>query len=61
MNKEHLETNLTIKASDKEGHIFTVDTLSNCPICRHQEVEYMGEIDQESKTADNVNVLMALL
>ncbi len=55
MNKEHLETDLTIKTSYKIGHIFTVDTPSNCPIIRWQGSRSMGEIDQESRSTHNFN------
>ncbi len=61
MNKEHLETDLTIKASYKVGHIFRVDTPSNCPICRSAGSRCMGEIDQESRSTHNLNALRALL
>ncbi len=60
MNKEHLETDLTIKASYNVNHIFTVDTPSNCPIFRPPGSRCMGEIDQESST-HNFNALTALL
>ncbi len=39
MNKEHLETNLIIKASYKVGHIFRVDNLQIAPFFIHQEVD----------------------
>ncbi len=61
VNKEQLETDLTIKASYKVGHIFTVDTPSNCPIFRPPGGRCMGEIDQESRRTNNVNALRALL
>ncbi len=45
MNKEHLETDLTIKASHKVGQLFTVDTPSNCPIiCPPREIDQEAEV-----------------
>ncbi len=61
MNKEHLEIDLTIKASYKVGHILELTHLQTSPFFVYQEVEYMREIDQERKSAHNVNVLSALL
>ncbi len=61
MNKEHLETDLTIKASYNVGHTFTVDTPSNCPIFRQPGSRCMGEIDRESRSIYNFNALRALL
>ncbi len=61
MNKEHLETDLTIKASYKVGHIFRVDTPLDCPIFRSPGSRRMGEIDQESRSTQTVNALRAVL
>ncbi len=61
MNKEHLETDLTIKASYKVGQILDLTHLQIAPFCIHQEVEYMGVIDQESRSTHNFNVLNAFL
>ncbi len=41
MNKEHLETDLTIKASYKVVHILELTHLQIFPIFCHQEVEYI--------------------
>ncbi len=61
MNKDHLETDLTIKASYKIGHILELAYLPMTPFFIHQEVEYMGKVDQESRSTQMYNVLMALL
>ncbi len=61
MNKEHVETYLTIKASHKVGHIFTVDAPSNCPIFGSPGSRCMGEIDQKSRSTHNFIALRALL
>ncbi len=50
MNKEHLGTDLIIKASYKVGRMFRVDTSSNHPIFRPPGSRCMGEIDQESRS-----------
>ncbi len=39
MNKEHLETDLTIKASCKVKHIVIVDNLQIAPFFVHREVD----------------------
>ncbi len=61
MNKEHLETDLSIKALYKVRYTFTVDTPSNCPIVGQPGSRCMGEIDQESRSTHNFNTLRALL
>ncbi len=67
MNKEHLETDLTIKASYtcKIGHILELTYLQIAPfVINRQDVEYIhcvSEIYQDSRSAINFNVLKALL
>ncbi len=41
MNKEHLETDLTIKESYKVGHILELTYLQITNFFVHQEVEYI--------------------
>ncbi len=61
MNKERLETDLTIKLSYKGGYIFRVDTPSNCAIFRLAGRRCMGEIDQENRSTHNINALRDIL
>ncbi len=65
MNKEHLESDLTIKASYKVGHILKLTHLQIAPIFRPPENRIhtfaMGEIGEESRSTHNFNILMALL
>ncbi len=61
MHKEHLETDLMIKVSYKVGHILELTHLQIAPLFIHQEVEYMIEIDHESRSTRNFNVLIVLL
>ncbi len=62
MNKEHLESDLTIKASYKVGHILSWHTFKLPHVLSPGSRIYicMGEIKQESST-QNCNVLRALL